>query len=548
MTPSVLRADEHAADSDAPIADWSDTEKSASPEVKPLPVPARIVQTRAQKKKAAAEQQTPSKSSEKDAPVLDTRGHADSDHVRGLDLKSSASAGLDPNPSVANTQRTLNIIKAPAALKAQGYTASDYEAFLEYMKSQHEHQTKASAPSKDAGVVVVGPNVYVVLRSLEKRATTSFSSNSSTPKRPVQAKKGAKRKHDAFDDVFSGPVQTSPERMDKGSVGSIHDNTSSPGQIRTYVTGLPAVCEVNPLIIDLQPESMKDHYAALPPLRKGVFTSWSADMRGGNPPLARLKMMSEYLNRQLFFSALRFEKMGSFINPSVASPMGVTGVSSVGSNTRFQLYCGADFVLFTSVAYVRESHLATGKTRNYGSTKLVVANLFGAEYERVVSFLCNVTNQPSLAAQMYQNMLEFSTKPQSSGSSSSPASDSGESPSKKRKGADTSLFVSSAFTAKTASQMPAGGDSALPFEAVVPVIDARATLLSFQDCLKNLHDLPRYTRAGGEVYPGSIVVLGYHVSQYYNSNRKSEAVSLNLQWVMVIGDDEEVEMDGGDSD
>ncbi|KAJ7058656.1 hypothetical protein C8F01DRAFT_1255080 [Mycena amicta] len=522
MTPSVLRADEHAADSDAPIADWSDTEKSASPEVKPLPVPASIVQTRAQKKKAAAEQQTPSKSSEKDAPVLDTRGHAD-DHVRGLDLKSSASAGLDPNPSVANTQRTLNIIKAPAALKAQGYTASDYEAFLEYMKSQHEHQTKASAPSKDAGVVVVGPN----------------ASNSSTPKRPVQAKKGAKRKHDAFDDVFSGPVQTSPERMDKGSVGSIHDNTSSPGQIRTYVTGLPAVCEVNPLIIDLQPESMKDHYAALPPLRKGVFTSWSADMRGGNPPLARLKMMSEILKPP---------KMGSFINPSVASPMGVTGVSSVGSNTRFQLYCGADFVLFTSVAYVRESHLATGKTRNYGSTKLVVANLFGAEYERVVSFLCNVTNQPSLAAQMYQNMLEFSTKPQSSGSSSSPASDSGESPSKKRKGADTSLFVSSAFTAKTASQMPAGGDSALPFEAVVPVIDARATLLSFQDCLKNLHDLPRYTRAGGEVYPGSIVVLGYHVSQYYNSNRKSEAVSLNLQWVMVIGDDEEVEMDGGDSD
>ncbi|KAJ7065835.1 hypothetical protein C8F01DRAFT_1249406 [Mycena amicta] len=507
MTPSVLRADEHAADSDAPIADWSDTEKSASPEVKPLPVPASIVQTRAQKKKAAAEQQTPSKSSEKDAPVLDTRGHADSDHVRGLDLKSSASAGLDPNPSVANTQRTLDIIKAPAALKAQGYTASDYEAFLEYMKSQHEHQTKASARSKDAGVVVVGPN----------------ASNSSTPKRPVQAKKGAKRKHDVFDDVFSGPI-------------------------RTYVTGLPAVCEVNPLIIDLQPESMKDHYAALPPLRKGVFTSWSADMCGGNPPLACLKMMSEYLNRQLFFSALRFEKMGSFINPSVASPMGVTSVSSVGSNTRFQLYCGADFVLFTSVAYVRESHLATGKTRNYGSTKLVVANLFGAEYERVVSFLCNVTNQPSLAAQMYQNMLEFSTKPQSSGSSSSPASDSGESPSKKRKGADTSLFVSSAFTAKTASQMPAGGDSALPFEAVVPVIDARATSLSFQDCLKNLHDLPRYTRAGGEVYPGSIVVLGYHVSQYYNSNRKSEAVSLNLQWVMVIGDDEEVEMDGGDSD
>ncbi|KAJ7048226.1 hypothetical protein C8F01DRAFT_1095523, partial [Mycena amicta] len=194
MTPSVLRADEHAADSDAPIADWSDTEKSASPEVKPLPVPASIVQTRAQKKKAAAEQQTPSKSSDKDAPVLDTRGHAD-DHVRALDLKTSASAGLDPNPSVVNTQRTLEVIKAPAALKAQGYSASDYEAFLEYMKTQHEHQTKASAPSKDAGVVVVGPN----------------ASNSSSPKRPVQAKKGAKRKHDAFDDVFSGPVQTSPE-------------------------------------------------------------------------------------------------------------------------------------------------------------------------------------------------------------------------------------------------------------------------------------------------------------------------------------------------
>ncbi|KAJ7049822.1 hypothetical protein C8F01DRAFT_1264866 [Mycena amicta] len=470
----------------------------------------------------------------------------ESDQVRGLELKTSAAAGFDPKPSAVNTQLTLNVIKAPPALQTQGYTASDYEAFLEFMKMRNGTGSNGCAVAKDVGVVVVGPT----------------ASDVSTPKRAVQPKKGPKRKHDDFDDVFAGPAPT--QRLDSGTVGSIHDNTSSPGQIRTYVTGLPHACEVNPLVLDLQPDSMKDHYAALPPLRrvnlsptfkvahwynsKGVFTSWSADTRGGNPPLARLKMMGEHLNRGLFFSALRFDSTGSFVNPSIASPIGVTGVASVGSNTRFHLYCGAEFALFTSVAYVRESLLVSGKARNYGRTKLLMANLFGAEYERTVSFLCNVTNQPSLAAQMYQNMLEFATKPESSGPSSSPGSDVGESPYKKRKGADTSLFVSSAFTTKSGSQSATGADSALPFEAVVPVFDGRATSLSFSDCLKNLHDMLRYTKAGGEVYPGSIVVVGYHASQYYNSTRKSEAISLNLQWVMVLGDEEAVEMDGGESD
>ncbi|KAJ7067464.1 hypothetical protein C8F01DRAFT_1365536 [Mycena amicta] len=531
MTPSVLRGAETPAEADTPLTDWSETDKSVSPEIKPVAVSASIVQTRAQKKKAAAEQQTPTKSSDKGTSLLDTRGHT-SDRVRDLDLKTSAAAGFDSNPSAVDTQLTLNVVKAPLALPAQGFSAGDYEAFVEFLKMRNGTGTavKGSSGAKDAGVVVVGPT----------------SSETSTPKRAVQPKKGPKRKHDEFDDVFSGPDST--QRLKEGTVGSIHDNTSSPGQIRTYVTGLPHACEVNPLVLDLQPDSMKDHYAALPPLRLGVFTSWSADTRGGNPPLARLKMMGEHLNRGLFFSALRFDKAGSFVNPSVASPMGVTGVASVGSNTRFHLYCGPEFALFTSVAYVRESLLVSGKARNYGRTKLLMANLFGAEYERTVSFLCNVTNQPSLAAQMYQNMLEFATKPESSGPSSSPGSDAGESPYKKRKGADTSLFVSSAFATKSTSQPAPGGDSALPFEAVVPVFDGRATSLSFSDCLKTLHDMPRYTKAGGEVYPGSIVVVGYHVSQYYNSTRKSEAVSLNLQWIMVLGDDEEVEMAGGESD
>ncbi|KAJ7054914.1 hypothetical protein C8F01DRAFT_1322430 [Mycena amicta] len=487
------------------------TDKSVSPEIKPVAVSASIVQTRAQKKKAAAEQQTPTKSSDKGTSLLDTRGHT-SDRVRDLDLKTSAAAGFDSNPWPSILSSLLTSSRPPLALPAQGFSAGDYEAFVEFLKMRNGTGTavKGSSGAKDAGVVVVGPT----------------SSETSTPKRAVQPKKGPKRKHNEFDDVFSGPDST--QCLKEGTVGSIHDNTSSPGQIRTYVTGLPHACEVNPLVLDLQPDSMKDHYAALPPLRLGVFTSWSADTRGGNPPLARLKMMGEHLNRGLFFSALRFDKAGSFVNPSVASPMGVTGVASVGSNTRFHLYCGPEFALFTSVAYVHESLLVSGKARNYGRTKLLMANLFGAEYERTVSFLCNVTNQPSLAAQMYQNMLEFATKPESSGPSSSPGSDAGESPYKKRKGADTSL--------------------ALPFEAVVPVFDGRATSLSFSDCLKTLHDMPRYTKAGGEVYPGSIVVVGYHVSQYYNSTRKSEAVSLNLQWIMVLGDDEEVEMAGGESD
>ncbi|KAJ7048183.1 hypothetical protein C8F01DRAFT_1287315 [Mycena amicta] len=483
MKPSALYAEETNLDSDAPIAEWSETDKSESPEIKPA---ASVIQTRAQKKKAA-DMQT---------------------HLKSLGFKPSSSAGVDAQPVAVDTQRTLEVLRAPPALQALGFSAADYEAFLDFMKSRSASAEGGQAPllkpeaakaDRTSGPVVVGP---------------SGGSNTKVAGGKA-AGKSLKRKHDTdFDDVFAGPAgNPAPPASALGSVGSVHDNTSSPGQIRTYVVGLPDACEVNPLVVGLQPDSLKAHYASLPPLRKGVFTSWSSNDQGGNPLLSHIKMMCEYLNRP------------------------------------FDIYSGPSFATFTSLAFIRESHLVDGKNIGGKSTpirrtKMVVANLFGSEFERAASFICNITNQPILAAQMHKNMLDFSTKREpASVSSSSSYNDSGETPTKKLKGIDTRMFASSAFGASPSKQAYSSSDSALPYEADVPVFDLRATTGAFRDCLDNVDSLPRYTRYGGEVAPGTIAVIGYHVSQYYNSTRKAEAVSLNLQWVMVLGDDEEVQME-----
>ncbi|KAF6748639.1 hypothetical protein DFP72DRAFT_819985 [Ephemerocybe angulata] len=197
-----------------------------------------------------------------------------------------------------------------------------------------------------------------------------------------------------------------------------------------------------------------------------------------------------------------------------------------GSNQRYNFYCATNPpvpLIAVSCGWLERSQLVapseTGVRQKY-----ITVIFHTQEWERTVGFIRTASGYPELSAQLARDALQFSTKPQSSRTPTSPG---GDVPSK--------MFAKST---QTASSTVAGDNFSLANDATVPVYDARKVKsLDFHAALPNLSKtLPLYT--GGEIPQGSFVMVGYTMT-IYRANNGNWTLGCNIQWVILIGSPED---------
>ncbi|TEB19405.1 hypothetical protein FA13DRAFT_1646929 [Coprinellus micaceus] len=160
--------------------------------------------------------------------------------------------------------------------------------------------------------------------------------------------------------------------------------------------------------------------------------------------------------------------------------------------------------------------------------KRVSGILHSQEYERTVGFICMAFGHKKLAAQLFRDSLQFSTRSRSE-TNDRPRAQS-TSPSKTSK-LDSNIR-SPATSMKSSSRAVSLQEGySLSFEEPVPAYDAREFSVDFNKDLGNLKSFPPWE---GKIPVDSFVVVAYTVSVYWNDS-KGWSVSFNLKWVMVLG-------------
>ena len=68
---------------------------------------------------------------------------------------------------------------------------------------------------------------------------------------------------------------------------------------------------------------------------------------------------------------------------------------------------------------------------------------------------------------------------------------------------------------------------------LVPVYDGRKKIWKLED-VSSVEDIYKLPKMSGDISMGSLVVLGYTVSSYTSAN-KTDTLSFNINWVLLLG-------------
>ena len=112
--------------------------------------------------------------------------------------------------------------------------------------------------------------------------------------------------------------------------------------------------------------------------------------------------------------AIQFVQCGRYINPSRVSPLYVNAKRMAMKGSRFRLNVDTHFAICVTCICVTDSYLY--RLPSAGIPQRQVRGIVHSqEWERLVAFFCMVFDEKDLHAQLFQDALTFSTKPQSDG-------------------------------------------------------------------------------------------------------------------------------------
>ncbi|RXW12853.1 hypothetical protein EST38_g13001 [Candolleomyces aberdarensis] len=302
-----------------------------------------------------------------------------------------------------------------------------------------------------------------------------------------------------------------------------------------HVTALPDNCEVNdPLLHD---PALAGDYCNLPPLRHCELVPW-ADLPGpGQVQWSEWENQCQRMNTRLALEFMRFVNNGYFVNPSRASPLGITirELTSGTSTPRYHAYVGQSPLVALSPVFLEHSQLtepsATGLHQRF------IRGIFHSqEWERAVAYFNMIFGCRRMHAQLARDALQFSTR-----GTFKAKTDNGSSGSNLRKTA-SKMFTKnvSCSTVSSYHQNKVTAETfSLPNDANIPVFDARDAvgfnMPSDLTCLSER--LPVWH---GEIPFGSLVVVAYTVASF-RSREGNWTLGCNIQWAVVLGTPEEEE-------
>ncbi|KAJ2920006.1 hypothetical protein MD484_g400, partial [Candolleomyces efflorescens] len=277
---------------------------------------------------------------------------------------------------------------------------------------------------------------------------------------------------------------------------------------------LPQYCEVTDK--SLWDRVLRKYYTNLPPLRKASLTAYSDVPGDGYVAFSDWGKTCPTMTFMSCLNAIEFRSHGRYINPCRISPLDCYVKHLPGSFEKYHLHASdrRHAICLTPVRS-RESYLFTPSPRS--GRKMLSGVLHSQEMERYVGFLGTVFVREELEAQIYQEALQFSTRPPPPSSPSSSTARPHSSPSVKLRA------NSSRNSSKDAFSLSATDD--------VPVYDCRSRLVDFTKVLDDLHSLPLWRQ---EIPSGSFVVVA-HTAAIYKTAGGGWSLSLNILWAMIIG-------------
>ncbi|RXW11200.1 hypothetical protein EST38_g14655 [Candolleomyces aberdarensis] len=281
----------------------------------------------------------------------------------------------------------------------------------------------------------------------------------------------------------------------------------------------------------LQDDLLKPYYVNLEKYRSGAFITWSPNVpRQGMTSFRTWGSVCPNVIFSSCMNSINFRKHGNYVNLARVA-LNELCVRNVGAkNQYYNLYTSDKQVaVCLSAVRINESFIHNPPTRGLRK-KGVSGTLHTQEYERTAGCVCTCFGHPKLHAQIYLNRISFETRTEFKQEKGDPSSLKTEPADASPAVLSPSVAVSAA--AKSATATKAADQFALPFNAEIPVYDARKVEVDFD---KHLDDLSSFPRWKGEVPVGSFAVIAYTTGTFYSTTQEGWAVSFNIQWVMLIG-------------
>ncbi|KAJ7504084.1 hypothetical protein B0H11DRAFT_1905961 [Mycena galericulata] len=249
----------------------------------------------------------------------------------------------------------------------------------------------------------------------------------------------------------------------------------------------------------------------LPPLRKGVFVTWSSGAGPGNFLFSQWREVCPDID-------IRYIEKATGQSVVQRKHVVLTFMFSWAMCVDSKMATCISVGMAIHSALVEPSTVTTPSPKSLWSKFLTVI-LHLQDFERFVGFVCMVFDVKTLHAQLHCDAVTFGTRAFSKTS-------------KPTTSAKFSRGIPSSAT-KTAATTTFSSDDALSWEDEVPIYDGRKTAFNFSDDVDDLDNiLPRFENNESEIPNSSCVAVAYTVSHYSSSSKDS--VYFNIRFVVVI--------------
>ncbi|KAJ7491655.1 hypothetical protein B0H11DRAFT_1911920 [Mycena galericulata] len=275
------------------------------------------------------------------------------------------------------------------------------------------------------------------------------------------------------------------------------------------VKKLPARCAVTDKA--LQDPLLFKICRKLPPLRKGVFVTWSSGAGPGNFLFSQWREVCPDID-------IRYIEKATGQSVVQRKHVVLTFMFSWAMCVDSKMATCISVGMAIHSALMEPSTVTTLSPKSLWSKFLTVI-LHLQDFERFVGFVCMVFDVKTLHAQLHCDAVTFGTRAFSKTS-------------KPTTSAKFSRGIPSSAT-KTAATTTFSSDDALSWEDEVPIYDGRKTAFNFSDDVDDLDNiLPRFENNESEIPNSSCVAVAYTVSHYSSSSKDS--VYFNIRFVVVI--------------
>ncbi|KAJ7697471.1 hypothetical protein B0H17DRAFT_1130438 [Mycena rosella] len=318
--------------------------------------------------------------------------------------------------------------------------------------------------------------------------------------------------------------------------------------LETYKAHFDVAAPCGVFDLDLQDESLRPSYVGLHPLPalRRIIPAFDCNRIFGDDSInyttgGRVCFSSWYnqLPKMLAgnsMGALLFKESDpNFINLSRVSPVRLSSSVSAGSSTTMRLQVNGRIAVCLTSICVTELHVVTA--RNIGAKserrrKWISGVPHDYDWECLESIVCLTFRKRTMYGQMSDKAISFQTMISPENAKTSDATTD-----RFNRSVPSSMFSTRSPGKPAASTSGYCFKTLLAFDDLVPVYDARKTVINFDADLDRLEKvLPAFV---GEVPSGSFAIVAYSCSSYSgsisSSNQKVPYVGLNVLWVVVCG-------------